>query len=112
MGKYQECRRCNSQVHAHAIQPLKRGSGGGFQKPHDQARCEKCKELGYNCRSYMAGGDVQEVDFEEGKSIISVASSTSTDVTEDHRGDITPTVSDDEDQVADYLEKKLKNFHI
>ncbi len=99
-------------MYAHAIQPLKRGSGGGFQKPHDQARCEKCKELGHNCRSYTASDDAPEVDFEEGKSIISIASSTSTDVSEDQGDDVTPTVSDDEEEVDEFLGDKLKNIQL
>ena len=112
VGKYQECKNCGSKVYPHSVQPLKRGSGARFQKPHHQARCEKCKELGYNCRGYIAKEDDEEVEFEDGQSISSVASSTSTDVSEEPRDDVTPTVSDDEEQADEYLSTRVQNLRI
>ena len=114
VGKYQECRNCRNKVYAHSIQPLKPGGGSGpYQKPHQQELCQKCRELGFNCKSYTpsASGDDKEVDFRDGESIISIASNTSTEVADEDR-DITPTVSDTEEQADEVLEREVKKLSI
>jgi hypothetical protein len=45
MDKFQQCNKCNSKCYAYRRDQL-RGEGTDEYKPHDQARCEKCREVG------------------------------------------------------------------
>jgi hypothetical protein len=45
MDKFQQCNKCNSKCYAYRRDQL-RGERTDDYKPHDQARCEKCREVG------------------------------------------------------------------
>ena len=47
--KWQKCRKCESEVMPSDVRPLK--PSRAVQNPHDTERCQKCMELGYDCRN-------------------------------------------------------------
>ena len=99
------------------IQPLKRSGGGFLSTPHPTELCQRCKELGYNCRQYTpsivsswTGGGV---DFPDDQSIISESSTISSSSWAEEQqlsdGDLTPVASDEEDTDR-FLESKMKSM--
>ena len=51
-GYRQKCKSCKKYAKPYYLNDLKfRGDTRDSEKPHLQHLCEKCKELGYNCRS-------------------------------------------------------------
>ncbi|KAJ8679958.1 hypothetical protein QAD02_015745 [Eretmocerus hayati] len=50
----QECETCRINIYPYKQGPLKKPGLFDYYNPagvHDQGRCEKCKQLGRNCRS-------------------------------------------------------------
>ncbi|KAL0822016.1 hypothetical protein ABMA28_005396 [Loxostege sticticalis] len=50
----QDCTKCNVRVYPHKQTPLEKPDGldkGDLEKEHPSSLCEKCKQLGRNCRS-------------------------------------------------------------
>ena len=99
------------------IRPLRpSGRFTDVQKPHESDLCQKCIELGHNCRNYVPPKDDPDtVDFPDDQSIISEASTaSSSSFAEDQQlsdQDLTPVCSDEEE--ADrFLEDKLKSMHL
>ena len=95
----------------HDIQPLRPSYGTHkVTKPHQSDLCQKCIELGYNCRGYVPPAN-SEVDIPDDQSVISESSTIST-IGEDQQlsdGDLTPVASDDEDRL---LESKMSELNI
>ena len=54
-GKGQKCKTCQRMVFPKSLRPLKPQSHDDDKnrKPHQQDLCQKCQELGYNCRNYV-----------------------------------------------------------
>ncbi|KAI1285569.1 Zinc finger CCHC domain-containing protein 24 [Halotydeus destructor] len=51
----QECQRCRIMVYPHTQRPLEKPEGldkGDLKKEHPRGLCEKCRQLGRNCRPY------------------------------------------------------------
>ena len=73
----------------------------GIQKPHREDLCERCKELGYNCRNTFSHYDEESV----------ISTSDSSLVSEGTRDDTTPVPSDhgydiaDIDELAEEIER-------
>jgi hypothetical protein len=64
-GEMQACKRCNVEclpVKKEKLTPgYERGIGGG---PHDSARCERCRKLGYDYfRSYLVGHHLESMQL-------------------------------------------------
>ena len=97
------------------IRPLRPGRGGIIQKPHEQSLCQRCIELGYNCRNYVAPA-TELADIPDDQSIISEASTaSSSSFAEDQQlsdGDHTPVASEDEEQVDDFLEARMRDMNL
>ena len=84
-----------------------------MQKPHETELCQKCIELGHNCREYVPpAGDI--ADFPDDQSIISEASTSSSLswAEEQELSDNTPVASEDEDEVDDFLDSKMKDLKL
>ncbi len=118
VGKWQKCKQCQAEVFPAKIQPLRRGGGPTRNKPHESALCQKCIELGSNCREYIpppsASGDM---DFPDDVSIMSEAStiSNSSWAADDQQlsdGEVTPVASDNEDETEHILLDKMKNLSL
>ena len=60
------------------IQPLKHGNPSSTQIPHQTSLCQKCIELGYNCRDYSPPPIAFIEDIPDDQSIISDTSTAST----------------------------------
>lgn len=113
VGKWQKCRGCGEEVMPSEIRPLRPGNRfSSTPKPHETTLCEKCIELGYDCRNYAPPQNVLVEDIPDDQSIISEASTASTSSFLDDQqlsdGDITPVGSDNED----FIEKKMKDMNI
>ena len=54
-GKGQRCKMCQTMVFPKSLRPLKPQpyDDDKNRKPHQQDLCQKCQELGYNCRNYI-----------------------------------------------------------
>ena len=98
------------------IQPLKRSGGDFLSTPHPTELCQRCMELGYNCRQYTPPivsswtGSGSGVDFPDDQSIISESSTISSSWAEEQQlsdGDLTPVASDEE-ETDRFLESKMK----
>ncbi|CAM1305416.1 ZCCHC24 (predicted) [Pycnogonum litorale] len=48
----QECLTCRINIYPFRQRKLKKRSGKKSGPPHQNSLCEKCKTLGFNCRSY------------------------------------------------------------
>ena len=98
---------------AAVLQPLKPGRRFSEPKPHVSELCQKCIELGHNCKNYVPPQTDESIDIPDDQSIISEASTaSSSSFTEDQQlsdGDLTPVGSDDE---AVFLESNLKSLKI
>lgn len=97
------------------VRPLHPGGGSNAKAPHVQSLCQKCIELGHNCRDYVPSPN-EVVDIPDDLSVYSEASTTSSSSwSEDQRlsdGERTPVASGDEEQVDDFLEAKMKAMDI
>ena len=95
---------------------MRPGRGVKIQKPHEQSLCQKCIELGRNCRDYNPDPATELADIPDDQSIISEASTaSSSSFAEDQQlsdGDLTPVASEDEEQVDDFLEAKMRDMNI
>ncbi|XP_019851205.1 PREDICTED: uncharacterized protein LOC109581500 [Amphimedon queenslandica] len=81
-GKGQECNKCNRLVYPSTLCPLRPPKfTPEHREPHDQSRCEMCKELGTNCRTFDSyAGNVastEELPHEEDEDNLSVITDTS-----------------------------------
>lgn len=87
-------------IKPHELRPLRRNPRQQVGKPHESELCERCQELGYNCR-----GQVSE-DASDDVSVVST-DSTSTDAASigDFDEEGTPVPSDTEDALDDMLEE-------
>ena len=76
------------------LQPLRppRFPPDGVQKPHREDLCERCKELGHNCR-------LSASHYNDEESVISTSDSSV--VSGEDRDDTTPVPSDDGSDVGD-----------
>ena len=86
------------------LRPLQ---GGGPQRegpPHQQALCERCKKLGYNCMNDASGNASDEVE--------SVASEDRGSSVGNSDEEHTPRGSDDEDDGTDEALGKLARLSI
>ena len=82
-------------------------------KPHPSGLCQRCIEVGYNCRGYVPPEN-SEVDIPDDQSVISESSTIST-IAEDQQlsdGDLTPVASDDEEGTDRFLESKMGELNI
>lgn len=100
------------------IRPLRRGNRfDGVSKPHETALCQKCKELGYDCRNYVPpqNNTSELVEIPDDQSIISEASTASTASFQEYQKlsdeDLTPVASDEE-ETDTFLESKMKSLNI
>lgn len=113
-GKWQKCLKCDEQVTAADLRPLKpSGRHSNEPKPHISELCQKCIELGpgRNCKDYVPPSTDESIDIPDDQSIISEASTASSSLINDQQlsdEDSTPVGSDDDD----YLESKLKSLKI
>ncbi|CAH1794589.1 unnamed protein product, partial [Owenia fusiformis] len=65
-NKGQECQTCRINVMAHKQRPLNRPDGldkSDDSKPHLTHLCQKCKELGHNCRATKYIGSVLRITY-------------------------------------------------
>ena len=54
-GKGQQCKTCQRMVLPKSLRPLNAQFHGSDKdrKPHKRNLCQKCQELGYDCRNYV-----------------------------------------------------------
>ena len=103
-GRKQQCQDChtwNLPVVLRPLRPPPRHLFDRIQKPHPEEKCERCKELGYNCRNAptASAGD------EEDESVISFSDSSVLMPSGAREGsDVTPVASDQGSDVADINE--------
>ena len=80
-GKGQECKHCDRLVYPHSLRPLQPPKFTlERREPHDQERCQMCKEMGQNCRTVDSyEGDVASNEElpEEDEDNLSVVTDTS-----------------------------------
>jgi len=120
-GKGQQCLQCKRMILPASLRPLQyQFHNDEDRKPHIQELCEKCQELGYNCREYTPAEDdddesvfsesssvtdtiVSEQELDEEDEPITENSASEQDVDEE---DLTPVASDSEvtDKLLDQLE--------
>ncbi len=93
------------------IRPLRPSRNFTVQKPHETDLCQRCIELGRNCREYVPTAE-DAADIPDDQSIISEASTSSSsswaeeqELTDDER---TPVGSEGEDNFLDSKMKSLK----
>jgi len=101
-GKGQECLLCREMVLPVSLRPLRpRFRREEDRKPHLEDLCQKCQELGYNCRGYADEPDDVSVISES--SSVSDSSVSEQDLDEE---DLTPVPSDSEltEELLDHLE--------
>ena len=73
-----------------------------IQKPHPEDKCERCKELGYNCRNALTTASAED---EDELSVISTSDSSVFLPSNDREGgDVTPVPSDHGSDIADINE--------
>ena len=117
-GKGQECQRCSTMNLPAELRPLLRQGVLNPDRPHDEARCQRCQELGHSCKD---GPPVVvttvETQDDEGDDDVSVActdtSEDSSNATQDATGadDITPVGSEDEAEINENeLDEKMENL--
>lgn len=92
------------------------GPASPSDKPHEQALCQRCQELGYNCKNAPTEAVVNTEDLGDDDDDVSVAC---TDTSEDENAatqnneDITPVGSEDEAERNDEeLNKQMGNLKI
>lgn len=99
------------------IRPLKPHKVHVDPKPHLTDLCQRCIELGQNCRDYVPPPNAvsELVDIPDDQSIISEASTASTSSFQEDQqlseDDLTPVVSDEE-ETDRFLELKMKQLKI
>ena len=110
-GKGQECNKCNNLVYPLTLCPLKPPEFPyEHRDPHDQNRCEMCKELGRNCRDINLYAEnvasSEELPHEEDEDNLSVITDTSNaleddlndqedNLNDDHKNDLNDNDQDD-----------------
>ena len=84
----------------HDLRSLRWNPRQEVKKPHESALCERCQELGHNCREQVSE------DASDDVSVVSTDSA-STDAAsiDDFDGEGTPVPSDTEDAIDDMLEE-------
>lgn len=96
--KAKECKKKDDKLNVvspHSIRPLLWSQGDRPKKEHLTKYCEKCKELGRDCRHYIPPEEHSDaVDIPDDVSVLS--DSSSTDDAEEYRDDLTPVPSDEE----------------
>ena len=114
IGKWQKCQICESEVMPSDVRPLKPSRAvREDQKPHDTERCQKCLELGYNCRDHPSEPETDYLDDDstDSGSVFSEASTnSSSSFTDWNDEDRTPVCSDEEetDRLLDRGMKRLQ----
>ena len=84
-------------------------------KQHLTEYCQKCKELGRDCRNYVPPEDPDEVDDDTEEDIpdgVSVRSDATVDDELDDEGDRQTPVPSDEDTAEDFLKGHLQNLKL
>ena len=97
------------------LAPLKYQGPSNADKPHEQALCQVCQELGYNCRNAEEATAADLVDNEDDDVSVALTdtSEDSSVATQDNEDGITPVGSDDEaERNEEELYKKMKTLHI
>ena len=111
-GKGQQCKLCKMMVLPLYLRPLRRRFRPvEDRKPHEEALCQKCQELGYSCREYTPNESEQLAD--DDVSVFSESSSTTdSSVSEQDidSEDLTPLPSDSE--LTDDLLQQLENLKL
>ena len=103
-GKGQQCLQCKKMILPLSLRPLlHRFHNDEDRKPHKQELCEKCQELGYNCRQYTPVEVDDDVSVFSESSSVTESSVSEQDLDEE---DLTPVPSDSElaDELLDHLE--------
>ena len=91
-GRGQQCKYCktmNLPIHLRPLRPP-RYPADGIQRPHRKDLCERCKELGYNCRNASTNNDDESVISTSDSSIASGGppSDDTTPVPSEHGSDV------------------------
>ena len=98
------------------MRPLLYGGAHHPMKPHLTDHCQKCKELGRDCRNYTPPEDPDgaDDDSEEGDipDDVSVRSDASADDELDNESDRQTPVPSDEDTTEDFLDGHLQNLQL
>ena len=102
-GKGQQCLQCQKMILPTTLRPLLHRYHNKDRKPHVQELCEKCQELGYNCRDYTPVEEPDDVSVFSESSSVTESSVSERDLDEE---DLTPVPSDSEsvDELLDQLE--------
>ena len=98
-GRKQQCQDCSTWNLPVNLRPLRPPLHfRTIQKPHPEDKCERCKELGYNCRSAPTAASTEAED----ESVISTSDSSVVMPSNDREGsDVTPVPSNHGSDVAD-----------
>ena len=97
------------------IRPLLHGGSHYSMKQHLTEYCQKCKELGRDCRNYTPPEDPLEEDDDSVEDIpddVSVRSDASVDDELDDEGDRQTPVPSDEDTTEDFLSQHFGNLQL
>ena len=98
------------------LRPLRPSKHFTTQKPHDTERCQKCIELGHNCRDYVPPAGDAAVDIPDDQSIISEASTASSSSWADEQQlsdeDHTPVASEGEEDIDKFLDSQMKSLNL
>ena len=104
LTKWQKCLRCSAEVYPTDYRPLIY-TGSVSQGGHESSKCQRCIELGGDCRTYVASNTEDEIP--DDISLISEASSISSVGGDDNT---TPVASDSEEYADELLSKQLKDL--
>jgi hypothetical protein len=96
------------------MKPLEWRGENNSTTPHDQARCEMCQSLGYNCKDYKPPVDNNVyVDYEEDdESVVSINSDVISGSGSSSSGTATPTEGYDDDDSLDFPVGKLNRLKL
>lgn len=106
-GKGQECRQCSRLVYPRSLRPLKPPTFTERREPHDQERCQMCKELGQNCKAFnsvkgnVASNEELPEEDEDNLSVITDTSSAISDTSSTRERSFSPDNDDlDDDNLS------------
>ncbi|XP_019851206.1 PREDICTED: late secretory pathway protein AVL9-like [Amphimedon queenslandica] len=107
-GKGQECNKCNKMIYPFELSPLKPPEFPyEHRDPHDQNRCEMCKELGRNCRGLSSYAEnlasSEELPPEEDEDNLSVITDTSSALSSVRDRSFSPEDDLNDDDLEDNL---------
>ncbi|KAL5473863.1 hypothetical protein EMCRGX_G028426 [Ephydatia muelleri] len=122
-GKGQECQRCLTMNLPKELRPLLHQGSSNPDRPHDEAHCQRCQELGHSCKNappvvVSVTTTVETQNDDEGDDDVSVActdtSEDSNDANQDDATeDVTPVGSEDEaERNENELEKEMENLKL